>query len=1440
MSTDSEISAETHLAMARRVERELAALENLTVPTSTAYQEPTIVWHAAQHNLPYVHVGTAKVINPEIAEEPIQREERDERVVQVKSIDALFSRKPENKPLKAVRIVQLHLDSKQPLTKSIRLPAPARLEAQRSLLDPIFTHPASEIPLGGFIVVGSVNLFDVPGLNGTFEKWEGPAPSNVVVIPNQPISIERVTLSKDLHLPTVISDLKGSAFDTIAFRNVTFYHQSYQFDKTKVVGWHFIADLVIDESCGALRELLSTALGVDEPTLSVYLFLGTEGRWDKPPSLHSFTLEGVFPGLAVKPVDDVVLSKIAVRLFGIRTMKYEPTPRTVLDFGCSIYGNMSVNVPGSVLPLTLDYEIRESSGTVSLLASRDSWKNPLGVNGLVLSDVSFSTSFALSSPWKALTFDVSANLKHEDVPTTFQGTYSPRGTFELRAPIHNVTLEIINTLFRLISSDDLALPDVDLTFGTASLNLRSDHGFDIVFERVTIGDYTSLDAGLAITPNNATLRGKLTTDVVRFGDIDLKGPFLQVTFEKKGSSKTTDVIVEGTVEFSTLNFPAAVYLYKSLDLSANSLEWTVLAALTVGKDTLALSKVVPEVGGTPFDLALTRAVFVAASRDDPNLGNMITSGFVFYQGVQVCAAVGEIDALNSLMRGPVPGLTISAGWSAANGFDLQVYTPTPTLLSLGNGVTTTPFTLAIVINPNVELVLSAGLNISAAHSPEALVFTLSVGAGITSAVATGQKSGWWVNPLGVSPNVKVGPNLELSMSLLYATFVATGLPSEFAIQGGLMIGQTEAQLALSINEDPMKEFLSGQLESLTIKDLVDLASDIIDARIPDPPRDLFHFDKVQFYICPAGVYVGTTFYPQGFSFQSDAILFGKRINGVKCIVDANKVSIKGSIDNLALGPLTFRDATGPRANFNCELGPVDQRLLIDGVVSLFGQESPALIAVNLSPVPKFEWFTPLKFTDLLAFQLRATLVEPISFGDLSDADLVFDTLFEQQILQYIHNQILVQFDQARRAAKDGIEAAQKDVDKAEVSWREAIDRAQAALNEAKKNWDAKNEWVTTESNKIIDAYKKEIERLQNKIDSAQKDYDAVTTNAQNAVSAAERDRARALKSAQHDIDRAEREMISNINAAQRAVDITGRDLETAFGSAHAAIEQARRDLQSIQDEINSVYRTIREYENAPAIEFWKKLAIPGLYIAIGTLEASMAVADGALQAAQAVLMSADFLAKKAAYESAKAALVVVRHAGEAGIDVAKAALVSVEATSQAVLDIALAGLEVVKHGVEWAVLQGAKEALRVYLEAHGQAFRAATQALVDLARCADYIAYQTAQAALEFARASSITIDVARAAPEIARRAGADVLAVGQWVADHPLDAFGVLVVRLSGNLREMVGAGGSMVKPFTAHIEGVAAGRPFTLDGEFNLGSTADFISFIFEYLWDQVRNAM
>lgn len=75
------------------------------------------------------------------------------------------------------------------------------------------------------------------------------------------------------------------------------------------------------------------------------------------------------------------------------------------------------------------------------------------------------------------------------------------------------------------------------------------------------------------------------------------------------------------------------------------------------------------------------------------------------------------------------------------------------------------------------------------------------------------------------------------------------------------------------------------------------------------------------------------------------------------VVDTSKISLKGGVDNFTLGPLSVHGTTGPRAAIECEIGPTNQHLLIDGAISLFDLESTVHIVVDILPTPKFKWFT---------------------------------------------------------------------------------------------------------------------------------------------------------------------------------------------------------------------------------------------------------------------------------------------------------------------------------------------------------------------------------------------------------------------------------------------------------------------------------------------------
>jgi hypothetical protein len=247
--------------------------------------------------------------------------------------------------------------------------------------------PSSLPPPTGFVVAGDIKLFASPKVKARVHKWHGPAPSHVK-LRDEPLCVEFAYVDGDFHLSSVMRSLEGTAFDKITFRKATFYHQNCNFDESKSAGWHFEAELVVDQNLGGLYQLLTKVLGVTEKTLQVRTALGLVGEWKTHFDPHSFMLNGLLPTVPdaiAQPVPGVRLTTIGVRLMAIRQVRFQPSPESVLRYGFGVYGTMGLSVPDSIVPLPLQYEMRESNGNVQIGATvvGDIWYKPFGVPGVV-------------------------------------------------------------------------------------------------------------------------------------------------------------------------------------------------------------------------------------------------------------------------------------------------------------------------------------------------------------------------------------------------------------------------------------------------------------------------------------------------------------------------------------------------------------------------------------------------------------------------------------------------------------------------------------------------------------------------------------------------------------------------------------------------------------------------------------------------------------------------------------------------------------------------------------------------------------------------------------------------------------------------------------------------------------------------------------------------
>lgn len=471
----------------------------------------------------------------------------------------------------------------------------------------------------------------------------------------------------------------------------------------------------------------------------------------------------------------------------------------------------------------------------------------------------------------------------------------------------------------------------------------------------------------------------------------------------------------------------------------------------------------------------------------------------------------------------------------------------------------------------------------------------------------------------------------------------------------------------------------------------------------------------------------------------------------------------------------------------------------------------------------------LQFANLYMFKVDAELLGSIR-DPLSDADFSLYAELENDILDYIAQQIIEQFEAVKVAATQGLEVAQKKVGEAEKAWDDAIADAKKKLEDAQKVWESHERSVLSSGQDVIDRYLSEISRLQGDVDKACDAYDNAMRNAERAVEQANLDRAAALAAAERDVENAKHDMNKSIDAAQRQLDHAEAALSNAFGNAKRAIDKAQREVSSLQNKIDDIKRTIHDYEHAPWYQFWKKAAIAGLWIAVKTLEVSKAIASAALGVARGILTGAEYVSKEAAVETARKALGVARTTGQTVLSLSEEALRKVDKASQFAVDQAVATLDGVQKGAEFVAFQTAKEALERFKKANTAAYDKAKLAIKGLMESAEFIAFKAAQAGLEVAQNSTQVLDAAKEALSLAEKASQTALSILEEVTKFGAHAVNIKTIILSGTLRGILGIGGSRARPFSAVVKGYIMGSWFDIKAEFDPREPVKFITAIFK----------
>ncbi|KAJ8064932.1 hypothetical protein OCU04_007236 [Sclerotinia nivalis] len=562
----------------------------------------------------------------------------------------------------------------------------------------------------------------------------------------------------------------------------------------------------------------------------------------------------------------------------------------------------------------------------------------------------------------------------------------------------------------------------------------------------------------------------------------------------------------GEVQWEGHDIDVGVHVYQSPEAGKNNLEYTIIASFQTeeGADGLPFVRLIAELKGSFLeDVILQGAALVVASREDAELGQMNKSNFPIQKEIRVCAQLGELASANAIFsRGKqAPCLTLCAGWAPNEGFSLDIMAPSECAIDLGQGIITDPFTLRVVLGGTTPaLKLISGAKVFVQGQKEPLHFTLDLDLDAEGAAATGQLSteGGWINPMGISEKLTIGPNLALKVGMKWATFAVHG-PGEFGFVGGLSIGKVQGQMAFNIDEDPSRELMYAKVEKLDIQDVVEFASAITSMNIEKPPN-VVKFEEVEIYVCPGGTTIGTLVYPPGFSFTADVVLFDIHAN-VMCAVGPDGIICKGGIDAFSLGPLSVRGVNGPRAIFELELTDSKQSGQIDGMVEIYGAQVAIVAHFALQPKLTFVFLFDLDFCGLYKFEVHAYPHENPTEGSckVTSTAYLLEASFHEHIRGNIADNLDRMFEERARKERDENQHTLEAIQSARNQWKatfEACEACEARQKAAHDAYMSKKGNTEKDRDRIVEQERAKIANLQAQLDERSREMKEKISKAQ--------------------------------------------------------------------------------------------------------------------------------------------------------------------------------------------------------------------------------------------------------------------------------------------------------------------------------------------------------
>ncbi|KAI8654332.1 hypothetical protein NCS56_01390200 [Fusarium sp. Ph1] len=1154
--------------------------------------------------------------------------------------------------------------------------------------------------------------------------------------------IVRVTGTEKLSLGTFVPTLAGSGWDIIQLVDPKLGFVETTNGLLDDRGLFFETDLVFT---GALQPVSN--------------FLRDFFRQKEPGIRFSAGLaESTLRDVSVNIFDILEFREIGVELLGTRL--YDTQKQGMKwHFGFGFFGHLHVTMPRSVVPLQVDYKLRKilSVWELKLCLKNDDWVNVMGIEGLALSEVMLISRLDGSDPKiSKLTFDVTALMQLRSATMQVRGFYS-KEHMELSVFLGNLTLRDVGEIFYELTKVHLDVFDYDLP----------------LYGAVTINGHTSIRGSLKLSKDGIEVRGAIGD--IAFDDWDLlireAGFDVFIASKMKGeSARSTKVSISGDVSFHGIDACVALFTEKHPKLGW---VWTVYGEVS---GDLSTSRLVPALkGNSMLDISLKRLAIIASSRDAA-AGTLQGVPFSIVKGVQLCASIDSIAAIEALLGGSVKGMVLRAAYT--NGaFALGISLPAARTIRFSDTIWTGPIELSILADPGVpspKLMIAAVLNFQVDGQPDdmPLQLELTLGADLIGATASTKMLTPWVNPFDAGKNVVI-KTCVMEIGIIYTSFIASGTPGSLAFGGQLAIGSKTAGATFKFSQNPKEQLVDIFVEDLGASDLMNFASLVADRELPTVADDLLHFTKLNMYFS-TGTTIGKDVYPPGISAKGDLKVFGKRAQ-FNCTL-GKAVKIIATIEQFSLGPLT---------------------ILIDGAVDIWDASAALHLDIGLLPKATFDFFVYLKLSDLFLLKLKGT-IDIKDYKTWANTDFAMYGLMEQRVIDYVTAQLDQQILAAHEAAKEGFEIVKQDLEAKEAVLKAGCDDAIKKLEIAKAVWLAKKAQVDSGFANASASAAAERKRLLGK----------VRANADNAI-----------RVAQAAVDLKQRELDDGVRVAQAGAQVARADflrraeiVTNGIKNKQAEVYQAKRDKGQFKD---AIWRLERQRDAAEWLGKWEYRG------RIATAEGLLFTTD------QGLKLYEKYLEEE---QGARLASEYVQSGG--------ASFTEVNTTQQALIQGAIEGLRLAETvSDELKLFELAKRGLAEGERATQALLDTAQKAVDELSDCVEFIGFETAKKGVQL---NTKELNLARHAVEIAEDAVELELDLAKWAPDHVKNTFNIRKVEFSGSVRSLVhpDEGGPPLRvKIEGTILGEETNWEIVWKPKFDL---VKFIKELFTLLWEKIQEGI